>query len=187
MFRERFEQFSLRSLNITPNTTPKRTTVRSRSRNVVPDGLADLPQTLRGLRTGRVINRNFRDSIFYEAKTTERIRLSTGGDRQVAGFLDALNRSSAARFTRRNPTAPLNPVPTLVFLTPADTTIGNSTLGDARNKQIGIFQHVACDNPNGTPGVNDVVMGRGISLNPEIFTARGFAPVTLQQGQATFI
>jgi hypothetical protein len=56
-------------------------------------------------------------------------------------------------------------------LTTSDTIISTSVIEDANKEGIAVFQHVVCDNiaNGGQLETDDLVMGKGISLNLDIY------------------
>lgn len=120
------------------------------------------------------------ESSFYDAKAVgDRIRLKSS-NYQTLGFLDALRISRAA--ISATPPSRLPP-PRLNFLTVSSTKIDKDVI-DFANGQAGripgatigpgvvVIQHVVCNNPSGRLGIDDLVMGYGIFLNPGVLRGR---------------
>jgi hypothetical protein len=181
-----FERAAIRSVRVTLNRSQDFPSEQRRSRyrvaRVEPDGITSAMLTVidrRGITGVRV----YINSVFFDAKfRMTRIGFTTD-DGQALGYLDYLgNSSSAGRAARRITNPLLRPTPGLVYLTPSDAVIGTSITGDNRTATYGVavFQHVACDRTGqgGRIGVDDLVMGRGIILNPTVFNNR-FPPPNL--------
>ena len=185
-YRTAFEIFSLASFGIQrtaniptfqPIPSPDRRAFSGgKASSVIPDGIGSVTYI-----DANGVPQTFNNSVFYEAKTKVRVNQSTD-DYQPVGYVDVLSRSPAA--IRRNQlNSPPYPIPALFYLTPSSTRIGNDVIQRATAERVAIFQHIACDNPGGTLGTNDTVMGRGIPLNPQVYTSVGmFNPVPAPAG-----
>ena len=132
---------------------------------------------------GRTTIRTFPRSVFFDAKFREtRIQFATDSG-QALGYLDHLGNISSAGVSARRVTNPRErPTPGLVYLTPSDAVVGTSITSASRTSTYGVavFQHVVCDRVGrgGRIGVDDLVMGRGVILNPTVFSGR-FTPPNL--------
>lgn len=149
---------------------------------VIPDGVTFIRLILIDS-GGNTSSRVYRESVFFDAKF-RMTRIQFGADRgQALGYLDYLGNSSrAGRAARRITNPNERPTPGLVYLTPSDAVVGTSITGATSTATYGVavFQHVACDRTGqgGRIGVDDLVMGRGIILNPMVFRNR-FTPPEL--------
>ncbi|MFG6097557.1 hypothetical protein SPB21_19995 [Leptothoe sp. ISB3NOV94-8A] len=147
------------------------------------------------------------EATFYEAKTNvKRLKAQdgSGGNRrnppwQMLGFLDAVKvqfnkqiEETVERLNNNNPGSDfvLHPDtrPRMFFLQTASSRLDQSYINQATSEGVELYRHVICENPGGTLGVDDVIMGSGVLVNKEELTfelivsddtAAGRAPGTL--------
>lgn len=129
--------------------------------NVEPDGV-----------TGILVQGDdpayYADSMFFEAKTggssKNPIKLSTD-DHQILGFIDYLDNSPAGIIFLNSP------IPRLYFLTTANSRFRANIISTATRRGIAVFQSIACDTTGngGILGTDDMIMGRSILLNEEVY------------------
>ncbi len=167
----KFEEFALSSVNVTRNTARRR-----------------FPSDARRAKTNKKYSNVEPDGITFATVplTNGQVRTYQKDDYQPLGYIDYLTEYSEAGDAARSIIEPhLRPTPTLIYLTVADTIIGNTVIADATKEKVALFQHVLCNNTKGKIGVDDLIMGKGIPLNLSVFTGR--APLTLNplpQGRA---
>ena len=171
-----FELATLESVNLSKNTKPYESPLRRRLYgipNVVPDGVTGF--VLIEVRRGRVYQRTYLESVFYDAKFVDdsiNYRYDRG---QTLGFIDHLDRlSPAGRVQGVITRARRRPTPELHYITPTNTNIGSSTLRRARQARVAVYQHVVCDTVpvGGVIGENDLAVGKGILLNSSVYRGR---------------
>lgn len=164
-----FELFAIKSVGFTePNK--KGYFSLGINRQVVPDAVG--PVNLLVLdENGTVVRRGrFQESVFFDAKA--RVK-NIGLDRnnpQALGYIDVLANDSPAGKDE----APLllRPVPRLIYLTVSDTKVTSILTERAKLSGVAVYQSVVCDNPDGQPRVNDLIMGRAVPLNPTVYIGR---------------
>lgn len=180
-----FEAFAIRSLSVPPNVNRifryESELRQRRSGNtesfVEPDSAIPVEYARIAIVNGEPVVQEvviYLESFFYDSKLVKgRIR-NKDGNYQILGFLDALLHSPAGRATRPPQNLPPNrvPPPRMAFLTGADAYIAKDVKDFADEHKIALFQYVVCDNiPNGGRlGSTDLIMGRGVLINPGVFT-----------------
>ncbi|MCY6494609.1 PEP-CTERM sorting domain-containing protein [Leptolyngbya sp. GGD] len=171
--------------------SPKRT-------SVIPDGIATLQVRPYVIVNGVTIFTTpipleFPESAFFDAKASDG-ELKLTGDYQLLGFVDALRLSPAGLQHFVNPVAP---IPRLYLATTAGAKVQQRLVDFASGMSVrmsaardlnfqfggppvGVFQTIVCDRLSegrGTLGVDDLIMGRGVPLNPEIYYNDRFLPI----------
>jgi hypothetical protein len=184
-----FENFVLDSIGDVKNTNPtirfysaarqaatkNYRDPRRRHSFVVPDALGPIIVRNRD-QYGRIISVSpYTMSAFEEMKFKRGVIYMSSFEHQITGMVSVLGTTSAAALAVV--TLPRNrPTPRLTFHTPSDLSISQSIIDGANRVRVGIWQQVACDNPGGQRGVNDMQMGQAVLLNPTVYL--GSAPPT---------
>lgn len=91
------------------------------------------------------------------------------------GYIDHLDKKSpAGRVIGFITRARRRPTPELHYITPTNTVIGTSTLREANQQRVAVYQHIVCDTEDvgGVRGETDLVVGLGIPLNSGIYNGR---------------
>lgn len=183
-----FEIATLRSLGLNKNNEALPSPRRGLGIfSVIPDGVRAL--TLVEVTNGAITYyRRYTKSIFYDAKFVNGTINPSSSQNQTRGFMDHLDRESAAGRVRGVITrASRRPTPQLRYMTPTNTSIGRETLRLANRRRVAVYQHLVCDTTEvgGVIGVNDLTVGIGVLLNPNVYRARA-TPPAVGVGVASF-
>ncbi|KYC41330.1 hypothetical protein WA1_21725 [Scytonema hofmannii PCC 7110] len=175
-----FEAFALRSIGIRKYTGPIiYSSLRDREtkggiKNVEPDGYTTLFLLIKDETTNQVIKQySFPNSIIFDAKAVNTRMPYSYSEHQLAGYIDILSRSPAATGTLSNGQ---RATPRLVLLTSADAIVGENLKEFATQQGVAIYQQIVCTNFTGIPKLTDLIMGRPINLNPNVYTSKRAKP-----------
>ena len=139
---------------------------------VIPDYVSDL--TLFSTDTGGM---TFPLSEFWEVKAVNGALTPSTSQYQIVGLLDVARNSAAGTST-----LPKHPPPVVLFTTTSNTTVGKSTLAQATQWGVAVWQQtVAYDATDPTDPNPDLCFGEVGPLNQDVYPAGG----TVQSEQLT--
>jgi RHS repeat-associated protein len=168
-----FQEFANTSLGLTENFTPYPSPARAAyggAPTVIPDAVRNITKidvTLTWYGAQRITTTTYPNSSFFEVKAVNgTLNLSSSGQ-QIRGLIDVAARSPAGAAT-----GPDRVLPTITFITTANTIIGPDVLAEATRRGVAVWQVVAYEVPGGAGGAQ-IGFSPAVPLNPQVFPSRG--------------
>lgn len=166
--------------NIEPFSSPVRAAVTQNSstgvqRNIVPDAVGSVIIVEFNSQGTVTYSALYDESYFYEVKFHRGSIYLSSFEHQIIGYIDVAIRSPAG--VASSALGDRRPTPAVEFVTTSDTVIGLSVITKANEERVAIYQRIACDAPS-TPSTTDMLVGRRVLLNPEVF--QGSFPSTFR-------
>ncbi len=167
-----FQEFANNALGLTENFTPYPSPVRAAyggPPTVIPDAVrnitrVDITMTWHGM---EMTSTTYPNSSFFEVKAVNGTLNLSSSNQQIRGLVDIAARSPAGAAT-----GPDRVLPTITFITTANTIIGPDVLAEATRRGVAVWQVVAYEVP-GSAGGTQIGFGPALPLNPQVFPSRG--------------
>jgi len=162
-----FQEFALNALRLNPeNFTLFPSPARAAATGGLPAGV--IPDAVKNIRVVDISwfipeTTVYPNSSFFEVKAVNGVLGLGSSNSQIRGLIDVAARSAAGMAT--GPDAPL---PTVTFITTANTLIGPDVIAEATRRGVALWQVIAYEVP-GPGGTTGIGFSPAIPLNPAVF------------------
>ncbi|MEO0840498.1 MAG: hypothetical protein AAF063_16535 [Cyanobacteria bacterium J06643_5] len=119
----------------------------------------------------------FIDAKLVESSTTQPVKFGRSYSRyQLSGFIDVLKDSAAGVSLRTQPPERAA-TPVLSIVSSREGRIQPNLVKFANDNKVSLRQSIACNNADGTPGKDDLQIGKSVLINPELAVSLGDRPI----------